>query len=76
MVIGIAGGVGSGKSTVLRILEQEYGAYICMADELGHKAMIPGTDTYRAILDTFGEDILRMAIFLNQMMLPGLLIFI
>lgn len=57
MVIGIAGGVGSGKSTVLRILKQEYGAYICMADELGHKAMIPGTDTYRAILDTFGEEL-------------------
>lgn len=57
MVIGIAGGIGSGKSTVLGILEQEYGAYVCMADELGHRALISGTGTYQQILDMFGEEI-------------------
>lgn len=57
MVIGIAGGVGSGKSTVLHILEQEYSAYVCMADELGHKAMFPGTEAYREILEIFGHEL-------------------
>lgn len=58
MVVGIAGGVGSGKSTVLGILEKEYGAFVCMADQLGHKAMVHGTDTYRQIIDVFGREIL------------------
>lgn len=58
MVIGIAGGVGSGKSTVLDILKRKYGAYICMADELGHRAMNKGTEAYKKIQEIFGEGIL------------------
>ena len=33
-VIGITGGVGSGKSAVLAWMEQEYGACICQMDEV------------------------------------------
>lgn len=33
-VLGITGGVGSGKSLVLEYLEQEYGAVICQLDEM------------------------------------------
>lgn len=58
MVIGIAGGVGSGKSTVLDILKKQYGAYICMADELGHRAMDKGTEPYEKIRKEFGTGIL------------------
>lgn len=57
-VIGIAGGVGSGKSTVLNILRQKYDAVICMADELGHDVMRPGTAGFDRIRQTFGEAIL------------------
>lgn len=57
-VIGIAGGVGSGKSTVLDILRREYGAVVCMADELGHEVMKPGTAGFDRIRETFGEGIL------------------
>lgn len=57
MVIGIVGGVGSGKSTALGILRENYHAYICMADELGHEAMRRGTEAYEKILRTFGEEI-------------------
>ena len=57
-VIGIAGGVGSGKSTVLDILRQKHGAVICMADELGHEVMRPGTAGFDRIRQTFGEAIL------------------
>lgn len=57
MVLGIAGGVGSGKSTVLKILAREYDAVICMADELGHEAMEPGTQAYEQMIQCFGEKI-------------------
>ena len=46
MIIGMAGGVGSGKSTVLSILKQYEKVRICMADELGHQAMEQGTKAY------------------------------
>lgn len=58
MVIGITGGVGSGKSTVLSLLEKEYQAEICMADELGHEVMRRGGAAYEKILETFGEEVL------------------
>ena len=45
MIIGMAGGVGSGKSTVLSILKQYEKVRICMADELGHQAMEQGSMT-------------------------------
>lgn len=59
MVLGITGGVGSGKSTVLDILQKKHDAYICMADELGHRAMQKGTSAYRQILEEFGNGICR-----------------
>ena len=57
-VIGITGGVGSGKSTALMLLKEKYDAYICMADELGHRAMDQGTGAYIQIVKQFGPDIL------------------
>ena len=57
MVIGITGGVGCGKSTVLNLLEEKYGAKIIEADALGHEALKPGTEPYQKICDTFGVDI-------------------
>lgn len=54
-VIGIAGGVGSGKSTVLQMLKQYYHVFICMADELGHEAMQKGTDACAQIIARFGK---------------------
>lgn len=57
--IGITGGVGSGKSEVLRFLREEYGAEILIADEIGHEQMEPGTLGYEKIRAEFGEDILE-----------------
>ena len=57
-VIGVAGGVGSGKSTVLDILRRNHDAVICMADELGHEVMRPGTAGFDKIRSAFGEAIL------------------
>lgn len=56
-VIGITGGVGSGKSTVLQLLKQHYHVFICMADELGHEAMRKGTDACAQIIARFGKGV-------------------
>ena len=56
-IIGITGGVGSGKSCVLSILRDCYGAYILEADKLAHVLMQPDGATYQLIIDCFGTDI-------------------
>lgn len=58
MVIGITGGVGCGKSTVLNILEKQFGCHIIEADKVGHKVMEPGQEAFKKILAEFGPDIL------------------
>ena len=57
-IIGITGGVGSGKSTILNFLEKEYGARILMADKIGHEAFEKNTNTYKKIAEHFGKEIL------------------
>ena len=57
-VIGLAGGIGSGKSTVSRFLA-ELGAIIIDADKVGHEAFKPGTETWREVVAAFGKEILN-----------------
>jgi dephospho-CoA kinase len=56
-VIGVTGNIGSGKSTVLRMLGR-LGAKTIDADDLAHQAMIQGTPAWQATVDTFGHGIL------------------
>ena len=58
MVLGITGGVGCGKSTVLRLLETEYGARVMLADNIGHEMMEQGKPAWQEIRKRFGEEIL------------------
>ncbi|MGN0298355.1 MAG: dephospho-CoA kinase [Lachnospiraceae bacterium] len=57
-VIGMTGGVGSGKSTVLQYLKEAYQAHVILADEVGHHLMEIGGSTYRVIRDEYGSEIL------------------
>ena len=57
-VIGLAGGIGSGKSEVSRILG-EMGAEVLNADRYGHEVYLPGTDGLREVVEAFGEDVLQ-----------------
>lgn len=41
-VIGITGGVGAGKSEILKYLKEKHGAVIIEADKVGHLLMEPG----------------------------------
>ena len=57
-VIGITGGVGSGKSVVMDILSEEFDAAVILADQVGHDLMQPGAVSYRQIISHFGREIL------------------
>ena len=58
IVIGLTGGIGSGKSEVSRMLS-DLGAEIIDADRVGHEAYLPNTETYDRIVAEFGEEILQ-----------------
>ncbi|MBS6398220.1 MAG: dephospho-CoA kinase [Clostridiales bacterium] len=58
-IIGITGGVGAGKSTVLDYLREQYKAEVIQADEIGHEVMEPGEEAYGRIVELFGGEILR-----------------
>jgi len=57
LTIGITGGIGSGKSTVTRLLEKR-GARIINADEIAKEATEPGTAAYESIVQWFGTGVL------------------
>ena len=56
--IGLTGGVACGKSTVGAMLA-ERGAHYLQADTLAHQLYAPGTETYDAVVRTFGRDIVN-----------------
>ncbi len=56
-VIGLTGGIGSGKSTVSQFLA-ELGTVILNADEIGHEALKPDTEIWRQVVAAFGRQIL------------------
>ena len=55
-VIGLTGGIGSGKSTVAQMLES-MGAVLLSADTAGHEVYAPGRPAWQEIVDAFGPDI-------------------
>ena len=57
--IGITGGVGAGKSTVLDYLEKEYHAFVIQADQIGHLVMEPGEECYAPVIGLFGKEIIK-----------------
>ncbi len=55
-VIGLTGGIGSGKSTVSQLLA-ELGAVIIDADKVGHEAFKPDTRAWHEVVSAFGKQI-------------------
>ncbi|MDO8751009.1 MAG: dephospho-CoA kinase [Dehalococcoidia bacterium] len=58
IVIGLTGGIGSGKSEVSRKL-QELGAEVIDADRVGHEAYLPHTAAWEEVVAAFGQEILQ-----------------
>ena len=59
ITIGITGGVGAGKSTVLDFLAEKYQADVMKADEIGHLVMEPGQECYEPVIALFGKQIIK-----------------
>lgn len=57
-IIGITGGIASGKSTVTEFLRQQ-GYQVIDADQVVHELQEPGERLYQALLSTFGSAILQ-----------------
>lgn len=57
-VIGITGGIGSGKSLVSELLETRLGALIINTDMVAHQLMKKGEVSYNKIVEAFGLHIL------------------
>jgi len=57
LLVGLTGGIGSGKSTVARLL-QARGAITFDADLLAHAAIAPGTPGHDAVIERFGPNVL------------------
>jgi dephospho-CoA kinase len=54
-VIGLTGGIGSGKSTVAAMLA-ELGAVVIDADKIGHEIYLPGSEGFRRVVEAFGAE--------------------
>ena len=55
MILGITGGVGSGKSTVLDYLKTGYGAFLIECDEVARELQQPGGECYEPMRRLFGD---------------------
>lgn len=58
-VIGLTGGVGAGKSRILAILKEDYGAELIITDEVAHELMEPGQPGYEAVTRALGGGFLK-----------------
>ena len=58
IVIGLIGGIGTGKSTVSGML-RDLGAVVINADEVGHQAYLPHQGVWDQMVEAFGRDILE-----------------
>ena len=58
-VIGVTGGVGSGKSAVLNYIEAHFDARIVKADEVGRMLMMPWGKCYEPVVKLFGDWVVK-----------------
>lgn len=68
--IGVTGGIGSGKTTVCRMLE-ELGARVFYADEEGKRLLVDDPAARREVIELFGEQAYREDGSLNRKYLAG-----
>ena len=57
--IGITGGIGAGKSEIIKYIEKHYKCRVYLADDVAKKVREKGTDCYEKLLDLLGEEALN-----------------
>lgn len=68
-IIGITGGIGSGKSEVSRLLSEKVNAIIISTDKVAHQLMNKGQISYERIVVEFGSDILDLNLEIDRVKL-------
>ena len=71
ILIGLTGGIASGKSTIIQYLRYQ-GYPIIDADKLGHKVLEPGSPGYSKVVEKFGAGILNKDKSVNRLILGGI----
>jgi dephospho-CoA kinase len=69
-VIGLTGGIASGKSTASDVL-RELGAIVIDADRVGHRSYDPGTPGFQKVVNAFGHDIVGTDGYIDRRVLGG-----
>ena len=69
-VIGLTGGIASGKSTVTGFFKDR-DIPVIDADILGHRTYDPGTDTFRAVVSAFGDELVAVDGTIDRRVLGG-----
>ena len=72
LVIGLTGGIGTGKSEVSRIL-REWGAAVIDADLVGHEAYLPHSPAWEEVVAAFGESVLDPSGGIDRKQLGGII---
>lgn len=65
LIVGLTGGIGSGKSTVTKIFK-DLGAKIIDVDKLGHSVILPYKPAWVKIVKLFGKDILQNDLIIDR----------
>jgi dephospho-CoA kinase len=71
ILVGLTGGIASGKSTVARMFKQ-CGAVVIDADELARDVVKPGKPAWREIVELFGKKVLNQDRSLNRQALGSI----
>ena len=74
LIIGLTGGIASGKSTVANFFK-ELGAYLIDWDELAHEVVRPHSKAWKRIVEHFGPGVLNEDLSLNRQKL-GEIVFV
>jgi dephospho-CoA kinase len=71
-VLGITGGIATGKTTVSKILKR-YGGYLISADDIAHRIILPKKKAYKKIVKQFGKEILNKNLTINRKKLADII---
>lgn len=58
LFVGITGGIGAGKSEILKYIREHYKCEIYLADDVAHLVKLPGTSCFDRLVELLGTDVL------------------
>lgn len=71
-IVGLTGTVGCGKSTVGKLIQDNFSAKLFMTDEIGHLVMKKGSLGYEEVVNLFGAEILNQQGEIDRKILGGI----